>query len=112
MNIETAWEYFKHKVHSATAQYVPKYTKKGSRPQSSPWWNSVTERAVRAKYNAWKRYSMSKQGEDFKAYTIQRNKSLRTLRKESQKYEDALVRRVKFHKLPAYGWRVNSSFIS
>ena len=95
MDIESAWEYFKHVVHLATAKYVPKCTRKRSGPQIAPWWNSVTERAVRAKYKAWKLYSTSKKSEDFKAYTIQRNKSLRTLRKARQKYEDGLIGRVK-----------------
>ena len=95
LNVEPAWEYFKNKIHEAIAECVPKHMQRKTNPTTAPWWTPATQRAVKAKHKAWKIYSKSKQSEDYKAYTMERNKTLSTLRAARQKYEDGLVRKVK-----------------
>ena len=95
LNIEPAWEHFKTLVHTAVDKYVPKHTHRKKKSQTAPWWNSTAERAVKAKYKAWKVYSESNQSDDYKAYTIQRNKTLKVLRAARQDYEKGLVQQVK-----------------
>ena len=62
---------------------------------TATWWSPATQREVKVKHKAWKIYSESKQSEDYKANTFERNKTLQILRLARQTCEYGLVRKVK-----------------
>jgi hypothetical protein len=93
-----AWNFFETKFKVAIEKNIPKTKPKtrDSAPKFKPlWMNKIAMKKVKMKYNAWKRYTRTKQYQDYENYIKARNDATKEVRKAKKKYERNLAEEVK-----------------
>ena len=94
MGVEQTWSKIKAIVNISIEQHVPLSHQKNTVPRS-PWWTKRLEVAVKLKYSLWKEYRKTKTTEDYKRYTVQRNKTTSLIRLARCRHETKIAEHAK-----------------
>ena len=79
MNQQEGWEYFYTNVNQVVEECVPKVKSSKCKPKPA-WMDSYCIKLNRKKKKAWKRYSHSRNWQDYYKYCAIRNKATRAIR--------------------------------
>ena len=87
MNVEQTWEKIKNELIENMNKFIPKCNTKQNKSTKPCWMNNKIFRKIKKKYHAYKRYLVTKQGEDYQKYIKRRNDCTREIRKAKKKHE-------------------------
>ena len=93
LNSEEAWQKFKLKYNTEIELNVPK--KKPKKSLKPKWMKSSVKKAVKKKYNLYKRYKRTQDYRDYEDYKRQNNKTRQIVRKAQANYEKQLMKEFK-----------------
>ena len=103
MNVEQAWEKIEKEIIHNMNKFIPK-TKMNQSMKTKPcWMNDKVLRKIKKKYHAYKRFLVTKQGEDYQRYINKRNACTREIRKAKKKHEDNIAKDSKTN--PSKFWK-------
>ena len=80
---------------SSNQRNVPKMKTNMSKKSKPIWMTYKAQKAVKAKYNSWKKYTRSKQHYDFEDFKRKRNQATREVRRARMMFERKLARNLK-----------------
>ena len=102
MNQQEGWEYFYTNVNQVVEECVPKVKSSKCKPKPA-WMDSYCIKLNRKKKKAWKRYSHSRNWQDYYRYCAIRNKATREIRFAKRRYEKSIAKDIKQN--PKSFWR-------
>ena len=94
-DVNGIWEVMCDKITDAVERNVPKMKTNMSKKSKPIWMTYKAQKAVKAKYNSWKKYTRSKQHYDFEDFKRKRNQATREVRRARMMFERKLARNLK-----------------
>ena len=98
LDANTAWEFFADRLHEGMNKHIPKSkpTKTSDKRRWKPLWMcGKVLKKVKKKYHAWKRYTATKQYEDYQIYVKLRNAATYGVRSAKREFEKKLADEIK-----------------
>ena len=99
IDANNAWKLFANKIQEVMEKCIPKTKSrsgKGPEMKRKPlWMNKDAMQRVKKKYQAWKRYTNTRQYRDYEAYCKARNEVTKEVRKAKRSYEKKLAEEIK-----------------
>ena len=93
-DVNSQYEFLKQTMNEATKLYIP--TKQRRKANRRPiWMTGKADRARKKKYKLWKRYTGTKQYEDYVEYKKHLNKARKACRKAKKEFEMKLAKNIK-----------------
>ena len=103
MNVEQTWDKIKNEIIENMNKFIPKCNTKQNRNIKPCWMNNKIFRKIKKKYHAYKRYLVTKQGEDYQKYIKRRNDCTREIRKAKKRHETNIANESKTN--PSKFWK-------
>ena len=95
LDVNDSWIFFENRLKNAMENHIPKSkpTKcdKKQRKFKPLWMNRTATQKVKKKYNAWKRYTRTKDYDHYVEYTHARNEATKEVRKAKRCYERSIA---------------------
>ena len=87
LEVEGQWEFIKKEIIDSMNKHIPKSNKSEIKKNKPCWMNDKVFRKIKKKYYAYKRYLVSKEGQDYEHYIKKRNECTREIKKAKKKHE-------------------------
>ncbi|XP_072032859.1 uncharacterized protein [Amphiura filiformis] len=99
LDVNESWIFFENKLKNAMDNHIPKTKpnrcEKEQKKFKPLWMCKDTMQKVKKKYNAWKRYTRTKDYQHYVDYTHARNEATKVVRKAKRLYESKLAKETK-----------------
>ena len=85
LEVDEQWNYIENVVIENMNKYIPKTEAKGKQERKPCWMKNKVLRKIKKKYQAYKRYLITKEGQEYEKYIRKRNACTRAISKAKKK---------------------------
>ena len=87
MDVNTQWNSLKEIIYKGMQRYIPQVEMKKNQRLKPKWMDKHCMRQIKRKYNAYRRYLNSPDGEAYQKYILERNKAKKIIKKSKKRDE-------------------------